>query len=130
MKADEIDAAMSAMSDRLNHVGVGADASVVSRLNALMSDWQDFYWGEYEQWPVTQLAVWENNLPNMEAALTRLEQSAGTQSEPVTSAPSSGPIIQAPELRVVGTWPLWMKVTAGSVIALALYKVLRKTKLL
>lgn len=129
MKADDIDAAMTDLSDRLNMVGVGADTSVVSRLNALISDWQDFYWGEYEQWPVTQLAVWENNLPNMEAALAQLESQAGRASAPVTSAPT-GPVIQADEITVTGTWPLWMKVGAGSLIALALYKVLRKTKLL
>lgn len=129
MNADEIDEAMTALSDRLNMVGVGADTSVVSRLNALISDWQDFYWGEYEQWPVTQLAVWENNLPNMEAALAQLESQAGRASAPVTSAPK-GPVIQADEITVTGTWPLWMKVGAGSIIALALYKVLRKTKLL
>jgi len=129
MKADQIDEAMNALADRLNMVGVGADTSVISRLNALLSDWQDFYWGEYEQWPVTQLAVWESNLPNMEAALTRLESEAGRASAPVTT-PSTGPVIQADEITVTGTWPLWMKVTAGSVIALALYKVLRTTKLL
>lgn len=129
MTADEIENAMADLSDRLNRVGVGADPATMRRLNALLSDWQDFYWGEYQQWPVTQLQVWENNLPNMETALAQLEQTAGSQALPVTT-PRTGPVQTVDPLKVTGTWPLWMKVSAISVLGFALYKVARKVKLL
>lgn len=129
MTADEIESAMVDLSDRLNRVGVGADPAMIRRLNALMADWQDFYWGEYQQWPVTQVQVWANNLPNMEAMLVQLEQAAGTQKDPVTTAPV-GPVKTMDPLKVTGTWPLWLKVSAISVLGFALYKVARKTKLL
>lgn len=130
MKAEDINAEMDAMSDRLDHVGAGADMTKVRQLNAFISDWQDFYWGEYEQWPVNQLAVWENNLPNMQALLTSLEQSAGTVETPVTSEPA-GPVVVIKEPTLVtATWPTWMKVAAGSVLALGIYKVARKLDIL
>lgn len=129
MTADQIEVVMADLSDRLNRVGVGADTATMRKLNALMSDWQDFYWGEFEQWPVTQLQVWENNLPNLESAIAQLEQTAGSQALPVTS-PSTTPVKTLDPLKVTGTWPLWMKVSALSVLGFALYKVARKVKLL
>lgn len=129
MTADEIEHAMVDLSDRLSRVGVGADTATMRKLNAMLADWQDFYWGEYQQWPVTMLGVWEQNLPNMQMAIAQLEQAAGTQAEPVTTAPS-GPIVRADPLTVTGTWPLWMKVGAGAILSFALYKVARKLKLL
>jgi hypothetical protein len=130
MKADDIDAAMLEIGDRLNRVGVGADAATMSKLNALLADWQDFYWSEYQQWPVNQLAVWADNLPNMRDAITRLEREAGSQGAPVTSAPKPGGMTTLDPLKVTGTWPLWMKVSALGVLGLALYKVASKTRLL
>lgn len=129
MTADQLEERMADLSDRLNRVGVGADTATMRRLNALLADWQDFYWSEYQQWPVTQLQVWENNLPNMEATLVQLEQTAGSQVQPVTT-PRTAPVQTLDPLKVTGTWPLWMKVSAISVLGFALYKVARKVKLL
>lgn len=129
MTADQIEERMADLSDRLGRVGVGANTATMRKLNALMADWQDFYWGEYQQWPVTQVQVWENNLPNMEAAVAQLEQTAGSQALPVTS-PRTTPVQTLDPLKVTGTWPLWMKVSAIGVLGLALYTVARKVKLL
>lgn len=129
MTADEINVQVDDLSDRLNRVGVGADPDTLARINAFISDWQDFYWGEFEQWPQVQLTVFANNLPNMVAALDAMEAKVGREAAPVVTA-SKGPVIQADEIRVGGTWPLWMKVTAGAVLAIGLYKVARVTRLL
>lgn len=123
--ANAIEQQMSALSDRLDRVGVGANRDTIARINGLLADWQDFYWSNYEQWPVNQLEVWANNLPNMQAALTALEQQAGTSSAPITTQPR-GPVIEQGAINVTGTWPTWMKVTAGSILALVVYKAAKK----
>lgn len=129
--AEQINDAMTVLSDRLNHVTDKADPKTVSTLNALLSDWQDFYWSQYEQWPVNDLQMWDNNANDMSVALTRLETAAGTQSEPIKSAPATpGKVITLAPTHVIGTWPTWMKVGASAILAFLAYKAARKLHIL
>jgi len=131
MTADDIGMEMDAISDALNRVGPSASPGLMASLNEALSQWQDFYWGELDQWPVNALAQWEQRLPELRATLAQLQRSAGTQPAPVVSAPKApGPVTALEPLKVVGTWPLWLKVTAGGVLSLAMYKVARKLELL
>lgn len=127
--AEQINTAMDALSTRLNHVSELADQVVVKTLNGLLSDWQDFYWSQLEQWPVNDLQRWENNLNDMTVALTRLEHDAGTVDQPV-SAPPSSKVTTLPAISITGTWPTWMKVGAAAMLGFALYKAARKLHLL
>ena len=129
MEADSLNVQMETFMDRLDRVGRSAPENLTRDINATLSDWQDFYWANLEQWPVNDLALWRQKVPEIDAALTKLERSAGTEIVPVTSAPK-GPVTELSPLRIVGTWPTWMKVAAGGFFSVLLYNVAKKTKLL
>lgn len=124
MNPDQLEAAFTALADRIDHLNV--DVPTARSLNAVLSDWQDWYWGNLDAWPVNDLAQWNGQYADTEQRVAALEQSAGTVETVPTSEPSSGPIVALPETRITATWPTWMKVAAGTVLALGLYKVLRK----
>lgn len=130
LNADAINERMEALANRLDRVGEGAEPRAVADVNASLSAWQDFYWGELDQWPVSELAIWEGRLPTLEAQIIGLEQQAGRRTTPVVSAPSTAPTQVLEPLKVVATWPLWMKVAAGGALTIIMYKVARKVHLL
>lgn len=129
MNPDELDAAIMELGERYDAVASQDLGSADQRmLQAFLSDWQDWYWGNLDAWPVTELAQWNTMYGQALDAVGRLETVVGDEPAPEPQPPQSGPIVALPELEVFGTWPLWMKVTAGSILALGLYKVARKLK--
>lgn len=126
MTAAQINDAMDALGARLDAIptsrGEGAP------VNASISDWQDFYWSEYEQWPVNDVARWETTLRGMTETVDALADKYEGQAAPVLGP--SKPAKKLADIGVFGDWPLWMKVTAGGLIGLMLYKAARETKLL
>ena len=125
MNPNQLEDAFNALMDRIDHLNV--DTATARSLNAVLSDWQDWYWGNLDAWPVNDTARWNGAYSDLAQRVSQLEASAGTVETPITSEPaSSGPIVALPEEHIYGTWPTWMKVAAGTVLALGLYKVLRK----
>jgi len=129
MNPDQLEAAFNVLMDRIDVLDVDLDTA--RSLNAVLSDWQDWYWGNLDAWPVNDTARWNGVYSDLEQRVTQLEQTAGQLDEPPVSEPApSGPIVALPEEHIYGTWPTWMKVAAGTVLALGLYKVLRTMKVL
>lgn len=128
MTADEINAYMDRLSGQLDLLGPTADAGKVAKLNQAIADWQDFYWSNYEQWPVNQLSVWSDNVDNFATLLKSLQEQAGI----LATVPHSttGIATTLPPQLVTGTWPVWMKVGATAMLSFGLYKVLRRFDLL
>lgn len=121
MNANQINEEMDALSDRLTYVGPSADPAAVGAVNAALAEWQDFYWGNLEQWPVNELSLWQQRLSQLHNMLGELEASAGRAGAPVVDAQSrQGGMLDI--TRVAGDWPTWLKVAAGSAVALALYQ--------
>lgn len=126
------------LNDKFDALGLRFD-NVYNTLNlsktdtqyfmALFSDWQDFYWGNLDQWPVNDLAMWNDRYNKAESKLLSLEQQLTPREAPIVSKPS-GQVVTVAPTQVYGTWPLWMKVAAGSVLAIGLYAVVRKLKIL
>lgn len=126
INANTINTEMQAIADQLNMVGPAADPRKVSQLNTALADWQDFYWGNYEQWPVNELQLWADNLDNFAVLLKQLQTQGGIVAAPVTAPALPGaPIVVADE-KVGGTWPTWMKVASGALLLLSLYAVARR----
>lgn len=128
MTADEVNEQMEALGERLDKLGAGVDKTLFGKVNGLIADWQDFYWGEFEAWPVNTVATWEDQLPNLQTAVARMERDAGVLAKPVESAPVR--TVQLADEKVYGDWPLWMKVGAVTILAFGAYKVLRAVKVL
>ncbi len=126
MNANQINDAMDALGARVDAIPTtGGEGSAV---NASISDWQDFYWSEYEQWPVNDIARWETTLRGLTETVDALADKYEGQDAPIAEA--SKPAKTVANIGVYATWPLWMKVTAGGLIGLMLYKAARETKLL
>lgn len=130
MNANDLNVQMEALMDRLDRVSATAPREATAGLNAALADWQDFYWGYIEAWPVEQLSRWSQRVGELARELEQLERAVGTEPAPVVTAPAPGGTMTLDPLAIVGTWPTWMKVAAGGILSLALYKVARKVKLL
>lgn len=128
MNADEVNEIMEAIEARYNVLSDVDTPQAQELLQAILA-WGDFYWGEFDQWPVNDVAMWEQRLPELQTLIVQAEQ-GGVLDAPPTSEPLPGPVIVMPEEHITGTWPTWMKVAAGAVLALGLYKVARITKIL
>jgi len=126
MKAPELDDAFVALADRLNQIPTTPEES--ARANASIADWQDFYWSQYEQWPVNDIAKWNTTLGEMTQLVASLAAKYQGQAAPTPEA--AKPAKTLANIGVYGDWPLWMKVTAGGLIGLMLYKAARETKVL
>lgn len=127
--ANNIHATMTAISDQLNVVGPAADPAKVAQLNQALADWQDFYWANYEQWPVNELQLWADNVDNLAVLLKQLQAQGGVYVDAPVSAPATNntPIVLGGET-VGGTWPTWMKVASSAVLLFSLYAVARRKK--
>ena len=106
------------LSDRLNLLSMDTTQAELRPLNQALSDWQDWYFGNYEQWPSEELGLWQTRFRDTLAGIEALEQRRGTMDEPiVTTPPSSGPIILPDEV-IVGQRPWWYIPLIGAMVVL------------
>lgn len=131
MNANDIDAEMEAFGARYDLLGQSATGTTAQKqIGKMLSDWQDFYWENLDAWPVNQLAVWSDNLNNIDSLLDSLETSAGVLDAPIVAPPPKEPAQVMEAVRITATWPLWMKVGAITILSFGLYKVVRKLNIL
>jgi hypothetical protein len=121
---DTLNAAFELLGDRLNRVGDTADDTargLLSAVNAAISDWQDWYWGNLDQWPLSQLPAWEARYHTALSQLVSLESAHGKRELPAPSEPS-GPVAVLKDLLVTANRPWWYYALygAGGVLALKL----------
>lgn len=126
-EATDLNDRVDVLSGRLDTLQI-SDAQFDSSAKVI-SDWQDFYFGNFEEWPVTELAVWRDvTIPELELAIAGLEKIAEPISEPRLPAAPLGPVIKAEAIEVRGTWPLWWKVSVAGVLVLFSYQVFKRIK--
>ena len=126
MTADQIDTILMDVGERSDQLAMTVTEG--REINSLISDFQDWYWLNLDQWQVNELATWETRTKDIVDQIAHLETKYAGQAPPVWD--ESAPVETLVELDVIATWPLWMKVTAIGILGFMGYKVLKKTKVL
>ncbi len=126
MTADQIDTILLDVGERSDVLPLNDQEG--REINSLISDFQDWYWLNLDQWPVNMLATWETRAKDMADQIGYLETKYAGKAPPVWDQATE--VETLVKLDVVATWPLWMKVTAAGILAFMGYKVLKKTKVL
>lgn len=121
---DQLNDAYEALSDRLNLVGEGVSASVVNASNAAIADWQDWYWGNYEEWDLSELPGLITAYNDTKNALTTAEREHGQLEReyedpaPAPGQPSEAIVLEEQLVTAKRPWWYWALWVGAAVIAI------------
>lgn len=77
-------------------------------VNAAISDWQDWYWEKYENWPSTELLTWQDRYVKTAAlvdALSRQTKTVSRVEETKGYKKPTGPVVHLPPLLITARPP-------------------------
>lgn len=109
MNPNELNELFERLGDRLNRLGTTATRNQIMAVNSVISDWQDWYWGNLDQWNQREMPRWETQYAQVSSLLDRLEAAHGSEDEPVTTPPirPEAPPIVLPTERITAPRPWW-----------------------
>ena len=98
MTADQIDTILMDVGERSDQLDLSLTEG--REINALISDFQDWYWLNLDQWQVNELATWETRTKDIVDQIAHLEQKYAGQAPPVwdESAPVETNVKRLPSL--------------------------------
>lgn len=106
MTPNELNDHMESHGDRLNRLNIETNKEIIAEINAAIADWQDFYWGQYDEWDLTKMPEWDSLSTDIASRMTELEALApsdATYVEPDVD-PDIIPIV-LPDHHVTGQVP-------------------------
>lgn len=92
------------VGDIWNRLETLPSPDIVDAFNNAFMAWQDWFWGNYEWWNLSEMPVWENRFIKLEQLVNAAAQQTQILDEPVISEPQQpGQVIELPPEYVYGT---------------------------
>lgn len=117
--------ALGNIFDRLEKVPAASADPIITNL----SNWQDWYWGNYESWPINELSHWNNIYNETVALIEQAKAKTIIQKEVVIAKPKvqTPVIIKEEDITADIPW-FWylIPITFIGSLAAALYTVFKK----
>lgn len=80
------------------------DKYVVDMVNESFQLWQDWFWGNYEQWPTREIPIWVDRYNATEAVIDKAKSETEVLQQPPKQQPV-GPVVNLPPEYVYGRLP-------------------------
>lgn len=94
------------VGDIWNRLEYLPEQNIVDIVNDAFTAWQDWFWGNYEYWELSEIPVWEHRFIILEKLIDEASKQTKILDEPVTSDPlKPGVITHLPPEYVYGRIP-------------------------